>query len=77
MCTVQQETPKDLQYALCLRLVAVPCCHLIFMPYIFKHYDLPIPKIISVEVPKKNQKIKRLLFLCAFFHTVMSMTAYS
>ena len=30
------------------QLVAVPCCRLIFMPYIFRHCDLLILKVISI-----------------------------
>ena len=38
-------------------LVAVPCCHLIFMPYIFRHCDRLILKIISIQAHIKNKNI--------------------
>ena len=50
MYTAQQETWTDLHH-LCVAetLVAVPCRHLMFMIYIFRHCGLLILKIISIQ----------------------------
>ena len=51
-----QETWTDLHH-LCVAetLVAVPCCCLIFMTCIFRHCDLLILKIISVQAHRKKR----------------------
>ena len=47
MCTAQQETWTDLHH-LCVAetVLAVPCCRLMFMTYIFRYCGLLILKII-------------------------------
>ena len=47
MCTAQQETWTDLQHLRVAETVlAVPCCRLMFMTYIFRYCGLQILKII-------------------------------
>ena len=56
MCTAQQETWTDL-HQLCVAetVLAVPCCCLLFMTYIFRHCGLLILKIISIQAHRNRE----------------------
>ena len=58
MCTLQQETWTDLHH-LCVAetVLAVPCCRLMFMTYIFRHCGLLILKIISVQAHRNRESV--------------------
>ena len=57
MCTAQQETWTDLHH-LCVAetVLAVPCCRLMFMTYIFRHCGLLILKIISIQAHRNRER---------------------
>ena len=57
MCMAQQETWTDLHH-LCVAetMLAVPCCCLMFMTYIFKHCGLLILKIMSVQAHRNVER---------------------
>ena len=57
MCTAQQETWTDLHH-LCVAetVLAVPCCRLMFMTYIFRHRGLLILKIILIQVHRNRER---------------------
>ena len=60
----QRETWKDLHHSCVAEtLVAVPCCCLIFMTCIFRHCDLLILKIISVQAHRNFGKEKECMCL--------------
>ena len=59
MCTAQQETWTDLHH-LCVAetfvALAVPCCRLMLMAYIFKHCGVLILKIISIQAHRNVER---------------------
>ena len=58
MCTAQQETWTDLHH-LCVAetVLAVPCCRLMIMTYIFRHCGLQILKIISIQMHRNRERV--------------------
>ena len=58
MCTAQQETWADLHH-LCVAetVLAVPCCRLMIMTYIFRHCGLLILKIISIQAHRNVERV--------------------
>ena len=65
MCTAQQETWTDLHH-LCVAetVLAVSCCWLMFMTLIFRHRDLLILKIISVQAHRNRERERECVCMC-------------
>ena len=45
-------------------VLAVPCCHLMFMTYIFRHCGLLILKIMSVQVHRNVASERERVCAC-------------
>ena len=65
MCSAQQETWTDLHH-LCVAetVLAVPCCRLMFMTYIFRHRGLLILKVMSVQAHRNVEREREREFMC-------------
>ena len=57
-------------------VLAVPCCHLMFMTYIFRHCGLLILKIISVQAHRNVERERACMCLVCELHKLIILSKF-
>ena len=77
MCTAQWETWTDRHHLYVAETVlAVPCCCLMFMTYIFRHRGLLILKIISIQAHRNRERECVCMCLVCVLHKLIILSKF-
>ena len=58
---------RDLNVCVAETMLAVPCCHLMFMTYTFRHCGLLILKILSIQAHRNVERERMCVCMCLAF----------